>query len=83
MRLIDPNEEIMRYDGRLVLVSGKRRVAGGTACDVRRAPVAQDWPWTVDSWTGNYANMTPVRCSDLTDAEVDDLVAAHLMDLGV
>ncbi len=72
--------ELMRYDGRLVMVTNKRHVTGGTACDVRRAPVPQEWPWTVDSWTGNYDNCTHVSTKELTDEQVDALVSAHLQD---
>lgn len=41
--------KLARYYGHLVEVTCTRRVAGGVACDVRRADT--DWPWTVERFT--------------------------------
>lgn len=44
-----------RYSGHLVLVTTRRAVTGGVACDVTRHPDATVWPWTVESFTTNEA----------------------------
>ena len=48
-----------RYEGFRVIVSGDRRVAGGTVVTIKRHPDETNWPWpTIDTWEENIENVT-------------------------
>ena len=47
-----------RYEGKLVVVTERRTVAGGVACRVARDNTTTNWPWTVDAFTTAEDSLT-------------------------
>ena len=54
-------EKIAYYNGKKVIVTCSRRVPGGIACDVKKHPDNDSWPYMLSSWTTCSTNLTSDR----------------------
>lgn len=49
-----------KFEGRSVLITARRLIAGGYACDIERDPEEVDWPYMLSGWTEAQCNLTEV-----------------------